>query len=187
MTREVDLVSYLPPFMSEYSEINAALAAENPEFGAVWEAADGVLRNEFISTADEEGIAEFEKMMGLLPLGGDTLEIRRARVMSKWISKLPYTMKMLIENLRILCGGDDFTVKKKFDGYELHITTHLREYSRVRELARLLDEMIPANIGIVSFNITAIKADGQAAVYSGLKLSGKHRKIRTEVKNYGLE
>lgn len=187
MTREVDLASYLPPFMSEYGEINAALEAENPEFQAAWEAADGVLRNEFISTADENGIERFEKMMGLLPSSGDTLEIRRARVMSKWLSRLPYTMKMLINNLRIICGGDDFSVKKKFEGYELHITTHLREYSRVQELARLLDEMIPANMGIVSLNITAINAEGQAVLYSGLKLAGKHKKIRTEVKNYGLE
>lgn len=187
MTREINLVSYLPPFMSEYSEINAALTAENPEFQAVWKAADGVLHNEFISTADEDGIAQFENMIGLLPSKNDTLEIRRARVMSKWLSKLPYTMKMLIKNLQVLCGGDDFTVKKKFDGYEIDITTHLREYSRVQELTKLLDEMIPANIRIVSLNITAIKAEGAAVIYSGLKLSGKHRKIKVEVKNYGLE
>lgn len=187
MTREVDLASYLPPFMSEYREINAALTAENPEFQAVWKAAEGVLRNEFISTADDDGIAAFEKMTGVFPSQGDTLEIRRARVMSKWLSKLPYTMKMLIKNLQILCGGDDFTVKKKFGDYEIHITTHLREYSQVQELEKLLDETIPANIKVVSLNITAIKAEGAATVYSGLKISGKHRKIKTEVNNYGLE
>ena len=107
--------------------------------------------------------------------------------MSKWLSRLPYTMKMLIAQLQILCGGNDFTVKRKFDGYQIDITTHLREYSQVLELGKLLGEMIPANIRIVSLNITAIKADGAAVVYSGLKLSGKHKKIKAEVKNYGLE
>lgn len=187
MKREVDLVSYLPPFMAEYGEINAVLTAENPEFEAAWRAADSVLYNEFISTADEDGIARFEKMTGVLPSQGDTLEIRRARVMSKWLSRLPYTMKMLITQLQILCGGDDFTVKRKFEGYQIDITTHLREYSQVVELGKLLGEMIPANIKIVSLNITAIKADGAAVVYSGFKLWGKHKKIKTEVKNYGLE
>ena len=55
MIREVDLVSYLPPFMAEFKEIMATLEAENPEFVLVWEAADRVLQNEFIETSDEYG------------------------------------------------------------------------------------------------------------------------------------
>ena len=31
MIREVDLVSYLPPFMAEYQEDKVTLTAENPE------------------------------------------------------------------------------------------------------------------------------------------------------------
>lgn len=34
MIREVDLVSYLPPFIAEYKEINTALAAENLNFSS---------------------------------------------------------------------------------------------------------------------------------------------------------
>ena len=38
MIREVDLVSYLPPFLAEYRELKAALEAEDPEFALVWRA-----------------------------------------------------------------------------------------------------------------------------------------------------
>lgn len=61
MTREVDLVSYLPPFLAEFKEIAVTLKAENPEFVLVWNAAERVLQNEFIETADEYGISRFEK------------------------------------------------------------------------------------------------------------------------------
>ena len=58
MIREVDLVSYLPPYLQEYNqETVAALEAENPEFRLIWEASDRVLYNEFIATADEYGIS----------------------------------------------------------------------------------------------------------------------------------
>ena len=57
MIREVDLVSYLPPFMQTYKEPVAALEAENPEFQIGWKATDKVLKNRFISTADEYGIS----------------------------------------------------------------------------------------------------------------------------------
>lgn len=53
MIREVDLVSYLPPFMQSYKEPVAALEAENPEFSLMWSATDRCLRNRFISTAAE--------------------------------------------------------------------------------------------------------------------------------------
>lgn len=43
MIREVDLVSYLPPFIAEYRETNLTLTAENPEFMLVWQAADRTL------------------------------------------------------------------------------------------------------------------------------------------------
>ena len=81
MIREVDLVSYLPPYLQEYNqETVAALEAENPEFRLIWEASDRVLYNEFIATADEYGISRFEKILNILPSKEDTLESRRARV-----------------------------------------------------------------------------------------------------------
>ena len=71
MIREVDLVSYLPPFMQSYKEPVAALEAENPEFSLMWSATDRCLRNRFISTADEYGISRFEKMLKIYPTAKD--------------------------------------------------------------------------------------------------------------------
>ena len=53
MIREVDLVSYLPPFIADYKETSAALTTENPEFVLIWKAAERALYNEFIGTASE--------------------------------------------------------------------------------------------------------------------------------------
>ena len=96
MIRQVDLVSYLPPFMKAYKEPVAALDAENPEFYLMWSAVDRVLRNRFIETADEYGLSRYEKMLGIYPSAEDTLESRRSRVRSKWFNKIPYTMKTLL-------------------------------------------------------------------------------------------
>lgn len=61
MTRDVNLLAYLPPFMQDFTEIAVTLNAEDPEFVIVWDAADRVLKNQFIETADEYGISRFEK------------------------------------------------------------------------------------------------------------------------------
>lgn len=148
MKREVDLVSYLPPFIAEYRETKAALKAENPEFKLIWEATEKVLKNEFIETADEYGITRYEKMLGILPSWADTLEGRRARVQSRWFTILPYTWKMLLKMIeRVLEGTYNFLVWWDFRiSYELVLTVHTLDDSRDMELRRILDQVTPANL-----------------------------------------
>ena len=153
MIREVDLVSYLPPFMQSYKEPVAALDAENPEFQIIWKATDKVLRNRFISTADEYGISRFEKMLGIYPSEEDTLESRRSRVQSKWFSQLPYTIRVLLQKLTVLCENTDFSMSHDFDvGYTLTLETDLELFGQVEELEHIINTMIPANIVVVSKN-----------------------------------
>ena len=74
MIRQIDLVSYLPPYLQAYREQVAALAAENPEFLLIWDAVDKVLYNHFICTADEYGISRYEKILGIRPTEDDNLD-----------------------------------------------------------------------------------------------------------------
>lgn len=166
MIREVDLVSYLPDFMQSYIEPVSALEAENPEFDIVWKAVDRVLYNRFISTADEYGISRFEKMLGIHPTSEDTLESRRSRVQSKWFNRIPYTWKVLLQKLVILCGSSDFTLTHNFtEGYTLTILTNLELYGQVEELESIINSMIPCNVVIDSKN--SIPCDAQGTVFLG--------------------
>lgn len=166
MIREVDLVSYLPEFMQTYNEPVAALEAENPEFAIIWDATNRVLYNRFISTADEYGISRFESMLGIHPTKEDTLESRRSRVQSKWFNTIPYTWKVLLQKLTILCNNTDFTLTHNFtEGYTLTILTNLELYGQVEELDNIINSMIPCNIVIDSKN--SIPCDAQGTVLFG--------------------
>nr|DAW24383.1 MAG TPA: tail protein [Caudoviricetes sp.] len=167
MIRDVDLVSYLPPFMQTYKEPVAALEAENPEFQIIWKATDRVLYNRFISTADEYGISRFEKMLGIHPTSEDTLESRRSRVQSKWFNKIPYTMRVLLQKLTVLCGNTDFSLTHDFKvGYTLTLETDLELYGQVEELEYIINSMIPENIVVVSKNSIPCNVKG-AVLFGG--------------------
>lgn len=169
MIREVDLVSYLPPFMQTYKESVAALEAENPEFLIVWKATDRVLYNHFISTADEYGISRFEKMLGIHPTSEDTLESRRSRVQSKWFNAIPYTMKVLLQKLTVLCGDTDFTLSNNFtEGYTLNIDTDLELFGQVEELEYIINTMIPENIVVISKNSIPCNINGTVLFGGGI-------------------
>lgn len=161
MTRNVDLVSYIPSFMTEYKEPVLALEAENPEFDLLWVAKDQVLYNRFIETADEYGISRYEAMLGISPTAQDTLESRRSRVRSLWFNTIPYTMKTLIRKLITLCGEGNFEVRNDFEvGYNLTVITDLELYGQVEQLEHILDVMTPMNLVVDSQNMFNVSASG---------------------------
>lgn len=180
MTREVDLVSYLPPFVAEFKEINVALDAENPEFVLVWKAADRVLKNEFIETADEYGISRFEKILNILPSREDTLESRRARVQARWISTIPYTLKILIEKMVTLCGDSDFTITKDYSNYRIEVETSLALFGQVEELERLIEGMIPCNMVVDSRNRLYSSPDTKIFIAGAIQQIA-HFTVNTEI------
>lgn len=171
MTREVDLVSYLPPFLAEFKEISVTLEAENPEFALVWNAAERVLYNEFIETADEYGISRFEKILNILPSTEDTLESRRARVQARWFNTIPCTLKAFIAKLIGICGKSNFSVVKDYLNYNIKIAVCLELFGQVDELERIIETMIPCNMTVNSVNEIKCAAEGQSLIGSGVSVS----------------
>lgn len=167
MTREVDLVGYLPPYLAEFQEIAVTLQAENPEFALVWNATERVLKNEFIETADEYGIARFENLLKILPNKEDTLESRRLRIQNRWFNVLPYTLKALIEKMILIFGESNFSIKKNYEEYQLEIITNFEQFGQVEELKQIIDTMIPCNILVKSFNEIHCNSTGTAFVAAG--------------------
>ena len=136
MIREVDLVSYLPPFMQGYKELTSALEAESPEFC------------------------------------DDTLESRRSRVQSKWFSKLPYTLRILLQKLVVLCGNTDFKLTYDFDtGYTLTVETGLELFGQVEELEEILDTLLPCNIVASTRNTIPGPATGTFNMVGGISFA----------------
>lgn len=160
MTKTVDLVSYLPPFMADFKETSVTLEAENPEFVVVWKSADRVLQNEFIESADEYGISRFEKILNILPSSDDTLESRRTKVRTQWFSNVFGTLNGLISKLTLLCGNSDFTITKRYKEYQIEISTSLEIYGQVEELERVVNSMIPCNIIAILKNEIICTANG---------------------------
>ena len=54
MTRS--LMSYLPYVLRDYTEIQAILVGQQPELDQVWEAAESLLENQFIVSAEGLGL-----------------------------------------------------------------------------------------------------------------------------------
>ena len=106
-------------------------------------------------------------MLGIHPTSEDTLESRRSRVQSKWFNKIPYTMRVLLQKLTVLCGNTDFSLTHDFKvGYTLTLETDLELYGQVEELEYIINSMIPENIVVVSKNSIPCNVKG-AVLFGG--------------------
>lgn len=169
MIREADLASYLPAFMQKYKEPVMALEAENPEFAIMWSGVDRILYNRFISTADEYGIARFERLLEIYPAQEDDLESRRRKLQARWVNKLPYTIRVLAEKIGILSDKADVLIETDFQqGYKMTIHTMLELAGQVGELEHIIDKIVPCNIATAAINHIRGRAEGQIYAGSGM-------------------
>lgn len=90
-----ELVGLLPDYFQriiEYPEIMKAWAKGLSMAGG---SEQQIWNNLYVQTCDEATIAQYESMLNLVPAVGDTLEVRRARVMSRLAISVPYSERKL--------------------------------------------------------------------------------------------
>ena len=108
--RKVDLWYYLPPFLKEFLEMREILGAEEPEFQELVKQYDDVLKDNFIVTATERGIARFESTLGIRPDASASLETRRSAVLTKWWDATPYTLRTLKNRIAMIQGNSNIQI-----------------------------------------------------------------------------
>lgn len=150
--RDIDIKSYVPPFLLKYSELKQLYESENPEFKKLNIEADNLLDNQFIASTNEKGIARYEALLGISGMQEYSLEERQIKVYTAWIDDIPYTFNTLKERIERLCGKGNFTLLVNNVEHKIIITTHLEYQLQSEELERMLDIILPANMVLLITN-----------------------------------
>lgn len=146
MANERKLIHYLPQFMQAYQQMVAIMETEQVEVDRLWSRAENALADQFIPEATENGVGRWESMLGISPKGTDTLDERKFRILAKLNQELPYTMRKLEQALVNLCGADGFSIDLQAENYRIEVKLALDNESNYREVEKLLEKMVPANM-----------------------------------------
>ena len=140
------LQDYLPPVLLTTCEFPLLCLTGQAEMDALISSTDEVLNCQFVTTAPPRGIERYEMIFNLIPKDTDTLDVRRARILAKMNAQLPYTIRMLRQQLTAICGEDNFSVEMLHAAY--HLIVHLLEDVQGNQDAvyELLKGIVPANI-----------------------------------------
>lgn len=151
---ERKLIEYLPPYLHEYKNLQYIMNTEQVEFETAWKACEDVFDDQYVSTATENGIQRWERILKISPKDTDTLEERKFRVLTRLNEQLPYTYTVLLQRLSALCGKDGFHVLLDNNNYSLYVKVALRNEKIREEISLMLQRIIPANLEyeVILFN-----------------------------------
>lgn len=82
-----NLIRYLPEILKRNLDFRILMEVQETEVQNAWDASTAVFDNQFITTADEYGIARYEGILGLHPNKDDDLEDRRKAVLMAWFRR----------------------------------------------------------------------------------------------------
>lgn len=143
---ERKLINYLPYVVREFAEFQGIATGEQPEFELAWNSTQEVFDNQFIDTALDYGLKRWEKMLGIFPKGTDTLETRRAVVLSRMVGQIPFTYRVLQRMLDALYGPDTAHCFLSQNSYLVGIKIKWEKPELLPKLRTMLDAVLPANL-----------------------------------------
>ena len=142
------LIDYLPPVLQQTREMQAVMEGEQPAVAGLWDAWKTVLDALFVRYANEQGLARWERMLGIRPRGTDSMEVRRVAVLARLNEQLPFTERTLRLMLDGVCGPGGYTLEIIYREYRVFVRVHLWEKRAMDEAAALLGRVVPANMVI---------------------------------------
>lgn len=174
------LLDLVPPVLRKYMETQAIMGAEQPEFDGLWVRYDAALADQFISTLGTIGLLRWEAILGIIPKADASAEDRRRDISMALSARLPHTHRTLEQQLDILCGRGNYTLRIDYNRYTIVIAIELSAKHALDKTAEYLRGVVPANMVVVlSLRYTTHE---EVSRYTHAQLAAyRHIQIKEEV------
>lgn len=138
---------YWPSFYEEIKDFVELAQTEDAELALTCEAIDQLFDDQFVMTSGLDGIKRREKMLGIqADPARETLDFRRRRIVNRYSTKPPFTIRYLQERLDFLVGQDRAFASVDIENFILTVTAAIQDASVFRELEHTVNAMKPANL-----------------------------------------
>lgn len=139
-----------PHYERDVFEFKEIARVESEQLDSVKNQFNKILNNQFVITADSDGVAMFESLYGIIPESSDSLEFRKERVLNRIQLQPPFTIRYLEQQLDKIIGKGKYTVEINYDKYTLIINSAAENQAYAQEVAVIVGKVKPANILFVS-------------------------------------
>ncbi|WP_273483588.1 putative phage tail protein [Desulforamulus ruminis] len=141
------LLAYLPEYYHDVVDFKELTAAEEPEFISLDQAIQQLFDDQFVMTGSEQATKRREKMLGIqADPTTETLDFRRRRIVNRYSTKPPLTIRFLQQRLDFLVGPGRAITSVDVQNFVLTVTAALDDAAVFREVERTVKQAKPANM-----------------------------------------
>ena len=139
-------MNYLPDTVSEPQEFQRLSEIEGMVLEETAAEKDRVVHNQWILTAERDGLLRLAKMMGFL--GAEVMETEslREEILYRWNSRSPYTQFHLQDWLDGCLGKGKYQMELDREAYRLYLVLELSVKDKQEFLMKHLRKIIPASL-----------------------------------------
>lgn len=170
------LIDYLPQVLKEIYEFKVLSDVGDNELIKLKENIDGIFREMFVYTAEDEGLSRLEEILNLTSGVNDNVDFRRFQI----LTKLNGGNRNLMKRIEVLVG-EDFTVDYYWSEYKLIVKLPLKNKKYLNAVKDMLDNTVPLNLiieAVLKYNTYGMLKD-KNWTYGDLK--GKsYKQLREE-------
>ena len=157
------LKKYLPEFISEIKEFQELDKTVSVEIDKLREKMQQLQDNQFIESADSEGLSRYEKMLSIAY--EEDVATRRFNILNKYNSTIPFTLTWLTNMLNITLGKGNFLMDMNYNQYTLTISVLASKEHLIETLYKDLRKKIPCNLVLNITTLAPVEVDSYAGAY----------------------
>lgn len=120
-------------------EYNGLFQLQNDALQKMW-------LNTFIIYADVEGIAAFEKILGIRATSSESLRFRKERVLNRYALTPPFTKRFLEQRLDAIIGEGQYTLAVDYNNFTVTVETINTNIDWYQEIQITFIKFLPANM-----------------------------------------
>lgn len=141
------LLEYLPEIYHDVVDFVQLTETGSSEIITAEQAINTLFDDQFVATASEQAIKRREKILGIqADPTTETLDFRRKRLINRYSTKPPFTVRYLQDRLDYLVGKGLTIVSADAQNFILTVTTNIDNAAVFREVERTVRVVKPANL-----------------------------------------
>ena len=143
--------SYIPRIYSGFTEMESLISSEDSILDNAEAAKKNLENNQFVLTASEYGIEQYENMLGIIPNPAtETLQFRRDRIINRVSMTPPFTFRFLKKKLDEIIGVGKWKAYIDFSTYTLYVESSANNQIWFEEIIITMSNLKPANIVFIN-------------------------------------
>lgn len=140
------VLKHLPEYYRLIVDFNQLSSTETVELNQLQGAVDQLFNDQYVLTASSAAIRRRELMLGIQADPDESLQFRCLRILNRYQTKPPFTIRYLQQQLDRLVGSGMTLVSVDPQAFLLTVTTNLDDANVFREIHHTIDTIKPANM-----------------------------------------